>query len=167
MATLIERLRPFPNFSEVSLSDLMRFWAKTKRDSGGCIIWKGSLIGKKDQLRGNFSLCGMNYCVNRVAWFFQHKQDPGSLLVLHTCHVGLCVNSEHLKLGDQCENNQDMFDSQRHTHRGSHNTSAKLTEEEARTIKNSDLSLVSLGKKYGVTPECIGHIRSGRNWKHV
>lgn len=55
---------------------------------------------------------------------------------------------------------------------GSKNKLSKLNEQQVREIKTALCNyvpgmLADLGRKYGVTKEAIGMIRSGKNWKHV
>ena len=56
--------------------------------------------------------------------------------------------------------------------RGSKNPISKLTEKDVIEIKNALKTPyprinIDLGKKYGVVPEAIMAIKSGKNWKHI
>lgn len=51
--------------------------------------------------------------------------------------------------------------------RGIKSPNAKITEEQAKYIFNSDISSSELARKMGISCGIIHNIRSGRSWKHV
>jgi hypothetical protein len=51
--------------------------------------------------------------------------------------------------------------------RGAKQWSAKLTEDDVREIRKSNLTGKELALKYGVTPAGISNIRTRRIWKHI
>lgn len=74
---------------------------------------------------------------------------------------------ENLRWKTRTENHADKR--QHGTHReGEQIGWAKLTEQAVREIRKLDgLTTVEVGRRFGVSPAAITHIRSGRNWKHV
>ena len=68
---------------------------------------------------------------------------------LHACHVLGC--KPHLNLGE----------------RGENHANAKLTDKEARAIKNSKLRGRELAAKYGISESVVSSIRHGHVWTHV
>ena len=55
--------------------------------------------------------------------------------------------------------------------RGERNPTAKLTEDAAREIRellrSGEMSLLAIGKLYGVSRHAVRHIRTGKTWGHV
>lgn len=50
---------------------------------------------------------------------------------------------------------------------GEHNRGAKLTEEEVREIRGSNLPASELSLKFGIGSEQVWRVQSRRNWKHI
>jgi hypothetical protein len=93
---------------------------------------------------------------------------PSDRFVLHQCGNPACVNPAHLYLGTHCQN---MADRERHgrTLRGEKHGSARLTAQQvseirSRYIKNK-FGSVRLGREYGVTPQHIVAIVTGKLWR--
>jgi hypothetical protein len=51
--------------------------------------------------------------------------------------------------------------------RGAAAGSAKITDEDVRAIRASSDGLKALGRRYGMSPQAIHKIRTGRSWAHV
>lgn len=65
-------------------------------------------------------------------------------------------------------------ENERHAHkeglktgRGSSNSNAKLSAQEVINIRQSDLGVLELSEKFGVTRSTISNIINRRTWKHV
>lgn len=141
----------------------IRFFAKVDK-SGECWIWKGK---KLKSGYGVFSLRNRSDMrSHRAAWEFTYGPIPEGLVVMHICDNKICCRIDHLRLGTQKQNLQDMKKKGRSAF-GEKNGSTKLTESQARFIKNSDLKGIELSKMFNVGENCICHIRKGRNWKWV
>lgn len=103
---------------------------------------------------------------HRIAWMLFRGPIPEGMYVLHTCDNRKCVNPEHLYLGTQKENMQDMIKKGRHSHgclRGTESPRAKLTQEQVDQIRklyatDTTLSFRKLGKMFGVSKHCISRI---------
>lgn len=95
-----------------------------------------------------------------------HGPRPAGKEVAHANGIRDDNRACNLSWKTRAENHHDKRE--HGTHRqGEEIVWAKLTEAKVREIKASTESTVVLGKRYGVTPAAITHIRSGRNWKHV
>jgi hypothetical protein len=72
----------------------------------------------------------------------------------------------NLKWGTAAENHADQV---AHGTRavGSRVCGARLTEDSARFIANSNMGSFALARMFGVSPGAIWKIRSGRSWKHL
>lgn len=130
---------------------------------------------------------------HRWAWQQANGPIPAGLLVCHHCDNPPCINVEHLFLGTIRDNSADMVAKGRqprgesasmnrypesrprglsngaHTKperrcRGESHGRAKLTIEQAVAIRYSSTPARVLAEVYGVIPETIYSIRSGRTW---
>lgn len=89
-----------------------RFWAKVDA-TGSCWWWTGA-----KHYRG-YGACSSDYGdtrAHRAAWKYTSGEIPKGLGVLHRCNNMLCVNPDHLYLGDQQDNANDMLAAGRHNH---------------------------------------------------
>lgn len=50
---------------------------------------------------------------------------------------------------------------------GENHPKAKITAKQAKAIRKSKIATRYLAVKYGLSPNSIREIRSGRNWKHL
>jgi hypothetical protein len=97
--------------------------------------------------------------VHRLSWTLLVGPIPEGKLVLHKCDVGNCVNPSHLYIGTAKENTFDMHSRGRWCNRkGVKNPNAKLTEEDVRTIRNSNEATMVLADRYSVNQTTIRHI---------
>jgi hypothetical protein len=132
----------------------------------GCWLWKAT-VGSHGY--GQLSFASTAMTAHRVAWQLYRGDIPQGLFVLHKCDVRLCVNPDHLFLGTHADNMSDCQSKQRNAH-GDRHGNAKLTEEQAREIKNSPANRgvgSFLSKKFGISRATISEIRNGSTWKHL
>lgn len=72
----------------------------------GCVLWTGSRTSNGyGQVRWN----GRVWRSHRAAWVVMHGPIPPGLCVCHRCDVRTCINPEHLFLGTQRDNINDMY----------------------------------------------------------
>lgn len=95
----------------------------------------------------------------------------GTLNVLHTCDNTICVNPEHLWLGTNKDNTQDMFQKGREApQHGTHNPMAKLNDEKVKEIKQrlaNGESQRDIARSCHVCFQTINLIAVGKTWRHV
>ena len=103
---------------------------------------------------------------HRVAWQLAYGPIPEGMGVLHRCDNPPCVRPEHLFLGDQKINGEDMAAKDRSTH-GSKNPHAKLTEADVVDICQGGAPAAVLAERYGVHVNTIWRIRRGDRWVRV
>ncbi len=96
--------------------------------------------------------------------------DNPNIVFRHKCDTPACVNPDHIELGSQLENIEDMIKRKRNAV-GSKCHTAKLTEEEVKEIKtllrDSNVKKQDIAKKFRIAPSTISAIVSGYTWKHV
>ena len=132
----------------------MRFWNKTKKQKSGCWEWTGSKFKSGyGQVRIKRKLAR----AHRIAWELVNGPIPKGMCVLHRCDNPPCVNPDHLFLGTQSENMQDMVEKDR---RGL--TMLQKQEIRKRYAKGVVFQR-ELADEYGVTRSYISIIISGKN----
>lgn len=141
-------------------TDLCWNWTGRKYRNGYGRIYSGVELGAKDLL------------VHRVSYQLFKGEIPEGMVVCHKCDNRQCVNPEHLFLGTQKDNMQDMIQKGRRnltSSPGEKNGSAKLTWEKVREIREKYKPTIytarMLSEEYGVSIALIEKIVGGRLWK--
>ena len=143
-----------------------RFVAKIdKNGENGCWIWTASTRHGY----GQFCIDGKIWKANRVAYKLWKGEIPDGLLVRHKCDVPTCVNPEHLEVGTQQDNMDDMVRAGRQNKlKGETNGGAKLTEAQVLDIRlRKGQTQVELAREFGISKTQICNIRNGKRWKHL
>lgn len=140
----------------------------------GCWEWKGTKLSEKRGGYGSF-VCrplGINTSnrAHRISFQIYNLVDllPDQH-VLHKCDNVLCVNPNHLFLGDQAVNMADKVSKFRQS-RGENHGKSKLNECDVLKIRER----ISFGEKacylafeYSVTQQTICDIKHRRSWNHI
>lgn len=132
--------------------------------NSGCWLWLGDI---NTWGYGRLSKNRAERLAHRVSYLTYVGTIPSSLKVLHSCDVPCCVNPQHLFLGTDADNMQDMAAKGRGSGRcGESNPQAKLTAAAAEAIRASAgaLSISALSRRYGVSRRAIGFVLGGRTW---
>jgi hypothetical protein len=154
---------------EVTPKNVESFWKHVdKNGPGDCWIWKGSKTsGGYGQMRAN----GVVTYVHRISWVLAHGNIPErngyhGTVVRHKCDNPLCVNPDHLELGTQSDNMWDAADRNR-VQRTRRPRNTKLSEQDVRDIRKSNLAPLELALRYKVHPQTIHAVRIGRTWASI
>jgi hypothetical protein len=114
----------------------------------GCWLWDGHLNANG---YAKFGYKRTNGLAHRASYDMFIGPIPEGLWVLHKCDVPCCVNPEHLFLGTQQDNMDDMHAKKRERHPvGIEHGRTKLTEADVRAIRADSRSSRQLAKLYGV-----------------
>ena len=137
------------------------------RVSGSCWLFTGCVNNTGYcQIRHN----GKTMLAHRVAYELITGEEPNGVL-LHTCDTPLCCNPEHLTVGTQRDNLQDMRNKGRGVNPphvpGEKCGMSKLTDTKVEEIRSSDLTQRQLATIYGVSQPTIGKILRREPWRHV
>lgn len=129
-----------------------------------CWEWQGSTVTGG---YGNLTFRCESIYAHRASWIVHRGPIPIELKVLHRCDNRPCINPEHLFLGTQAINLQDMVNKGRDALRNR----AILTETQVQEIKellqNGVYSQREIGEIYSVSRSAILGIHLGYNWKHI
>ena len=162
-----------------------RFWSKTRvsdrHEWGGtkCVDWTAF---RNRQGYGHFWKDGANRFAHRVAFeLFVGEIPEGEgyhgTCVCHRCDRPSCVNPDHLYLGTNKENLEDMTKKGRRN-RGENHGRSKITEDAVRLIREfGRRHPVRIGCKGGtcrflsrwlnVSVPTVERISRGDTWRHV
>lgn len=130
----------------------------------GCWLWLGVLHKTGYGIYNGKS-------VHRFAYVLYKGEIPNGLFVCHSCDVRSCLNPDHLFLGTNQDNMNDMKRKGRApNNRGSNNPTSKLTEDKVRLIKyylKKGNTCKKIAVQFSVKASTIKAISSGKNWRHV
>lgn len=141
------------------------FENKVEHSEEGCLLWSGSLYNKR---YGRLWFEGKDRLAHRVAWELNYGPIPKGVYVCHTCDVLNCVEPTHLFLGTPQDNMTDKVGKNRQWRpKGEKHPSARLTENDIRTIRADERSKTSIAKEYGVSRSLVSLIKSHKRWAHV
>ena len=73
--------------------------------NSGCWLWTGP-IGTRGY--GQLDVACKTHAAHRLSWLVYRGEIPAEMHVLHKCDNRLCINPDHLFLGDQNTNMKDM-----------------------------------------------------------
>lgn len=144
-----------------------RLFGHTACMDDGCIIWLGGRANKK---YGAIKFKGKQLSTHRVSYELCIGDIPEGLMVCHSCDNMICVNPDHLFLGDAKDNKHDSVQKGRHA-RGITSGNSKLVEYDIRQIRcllqEGELTEDFIGSLFGVTQMTVNDIKRGKSWKHV
>ncbi len=159
---------------------LQWFWNKVHKQEGDkCWLWLGYV--NKDNGCGKCYVNGVNHNAARAAWLLLVGEIPENLHVCHTCDNRVCVRLDHLFLGTQQVNLDDMVSKGRsakgarnarfkkgYTLAGDRSVLAKVTNEQAeeiRSIYGTGPTLKELGERYGIHLSTVSLIVNNKTFK--
>lgn len=129
-------------------STQQRFEEKVKKMDSGCHEWQSVL--HRDGY-GKFYYNGNQIPAHRAAYQI-YKGEIGGFMVLHTCDNRLCVNPEHLYLGNAKQNTADMHERGRNV--GNTKYSLDLVNE-AKEMYASGMTQQQIANKLGIDQTTI------------
>lgn len=147
---------------------LERFW-KFVEKTDYCWNWTGATVSKG---YGVLRVNGKNERTHRYSYIIHNGTIPKGAgyhgtCVLHKCDNPKCVNPEHLSLGNNSDNVNDMVSKMRNTI-GERNGMAKLKIKdviEIRKLKKQGYSLSKLSSKFKIAISTVSQIINKKRWK--
>lgn len=151
----------------------IRFERKfTPVTESGCWLW---LAASNLKGYGYFWFGEYGHAAHRAAWIIYRGPIPAGMHVLHKCDTPSCVNPNHLFLGTQQDNTDDMLRKGRakcgeNSPRGGAHPMAKLTAEmvvEMRRLYSSGVKRSELARMFSVSPCTSGRIVDRKLWAYI
>lgn len=147
-----------------------RFEAKFIIHENGCWIWTSTISTTQRGMYGSFKCNGIECKAHRVSYELYKGPIPEGLNVLHTCDESICVNPDHLFLGTQQDNINDMISKNRQSppRPGEKNGNAKLNAQDVVKVREmlaKGYRQRDIADKFGVAQTTISAINMGFSWK--
>lgn len=148
----------------------------------GCWLWTGA---KAPRGYGSFYYLEGPLLAHRVSYLIYRGEIPEGMFVCHKCDVRCCVNPDHLFLGTNQDNMDDMVRKGRarnnpkrgddhYTHkrpwvvrRGETRWTSKLNNAAVLAIRASCGTQREIARRFGVSRSLIGLIRTRKIWSHL
>lgn len=132
--------------------------------SDGCWNWSRT---KYEQGYGILHCCYFMIRAHRLSWIINNEMAiPAGKVVRHTCDNPSCVNPDHLILGTQAENMNDMVERGRSL-KPIEYSHIDLTEDKILSILNFKGSITDCAKANNVNFKVAWSIRNGQTWSHI
>jgi hypothetical protein len=149
-----------------SPGDLLQ-WLRAHADFNeeACLLWP---FGRARNGYGVVRFNGKRTTASRVMCIMAHGQPAlDGMEAAHLCgrgHEG-CVNPQHMRWATHLENCADMVMHQT-SNRGERNGSAKITESQARYIKNMSGKIPQkhIAQQFGISFQQVSAIQSEKQW---
>lgn len=134
--------------------------------NSGCWIWLGGVNSggygqvKRDQ---------KSVLAHRLSWGIEHGEPaPRGRMVCHSCDNTLCVNPDHLFLGDALINMTDKMTKGRHRVAvGESQGRAKLTASIVISIRSDRRPQQEIANDHGISVASVSNIKARKSWRHV
>lgn len=137
-----------------------RFWRKVQKTKT-CWEW----IGYRDR-DGYGRVCSRR--ANKVSWEMHNGPIPDGMFVLHHCDNPPCVRPDHLFLGTNRDNVDDMMRKNRQLC-GAKSGRSKLSDEQVKTIRqrftNGSASVALLAREFAVCTATIYNVVRGITYR--
>lgn len=138
-----------------------RFWKQVKKGDG-CWIWTAA---RNNKGYGRFGVIpGKGIQAHRYSFELHKGEIKDGLFVLHKCDNPACVNPDHLFVGTNQDNRDDMCNKGRQSSK-----LTKMNKEKILKIRslNGKMNNTKIAAKFGTTKEYIGEIMRRKVWKHI
>lgn len=153
------------NLRSLSVRDRLFRCMKINEDTG-CWEWQKGLFSTG---YGQMSVKGRNRGAHVVAYEIFNGEIPEGMLVCHKCDNPICINPEHLFLGTNKDNMEDMVNKGRSA--VANNGHVKMTEDQVRELlkmyKTGRYSRKELADYFLISINTVSSIINGVSWKHI
>lgn len=143
---------------------IVQFSGKT-RINGDCIEFTRA---KCPQGYGRVWYKNKIWLSHRLSYRLSFGKFDEALFVCHHCDNPACINPDHLFLGTNRDNLDDMLRKGRSQKcQGELHSQRKLTEEEIVSIRKDERIYRLIAAEYGIAEAYVSRIKSKQTWPHV
>lgn len=165
------RLKRWGTLADKSVPSLLENFEAllTPEPNSGCWLWIGNQFSMSRGGYGCFTSrphSVINKRAHRAAWELYKGPVASCEHVLHRCHNALCVNPDHLFLGNQASSMAYKVSKGRQN-KGEDHGRHKLTEHDAIAIILDTRKQKDISYDYGVSVPTVSDIKRGRSWRHL
>lgn len=138
-------------------------------NQAGCWLWAS---GKDSSGYGMFWYSGRSQRAHRASWLIFKGPIPAGKKVLHKCDVPGCVNPEHLFIGTEQDNTDDMRRKGRDRYdanppRGERQGASKLSALDVQKIRDDPRKNAVIALEFGLNQCHVSRLKSGKRWQHL
>ncbi len=150
----------------------------TPEPNTGCWLWAGAVSHNG---YGVAWAAGKKVRANRFAWMVAHGPIAETLVICHRCDQPSCVNPDHLFIGSQGDNVEDMCRKGRSARGDKHGSithpealrraedhpGSKLTWSDVAAIREArrfGQSIREVGRMFGISYSQVSAIATGKCW---
>jgi len=135
----------------------------------GCLEWS---MYREPAGYGRTNINGKTVSTHRLAIELEGITIPDGMYVCHHCDNPSCANPDHLFIGSNADNMNDMVAKGRNVYaKGSSNSGSILTEEQVLEMRSlystSRYTQRILGDMYGTSRCNVSMIVNRKHWKHI
>lgn len=140
------------------------------KKKNGCWEWKGAVFSQRGGY-GSFACRPLGIYpgvrAHRASYVLYNQVIPKPTEhVLHKCDNPLCVNPQHLFIGDQKKNMSDKVSKGRQN-KGSGHGMSKLTEEQVVSIYRDKRLYRDIAEEHGISVPTVSDIKRGHSWVYL
>lgn len=155
----------------IDVKYIFRFWSNVDiRGDDDCWLW----IAGKSIFKGGYGVFGLGnkkILTHRFSYLLANGTLPKDKLICHHCDIRLCINPNHLFLGDQNSNMIDCVSKGRNGYvKGSDSHLSTITESQVLCIIDDFINgsrQIEIAKNYKISSQIVNQIITGRTWKHL
>ena len=140
-------------------NSITKLLVNTSRAENGCWLWLGA---KNQKGYGRVCFRGKVESAHRIVYQELNGNITDGLQVLHTCNNPSCVNPDHLRLGNNSENQYDRY----MTKGGS-----QLNEETVKYIRElysrGKHTQAEIARLTGINYATIHYVVRNKTWRRV
>lgn len=146
-----------------------RFWSDVgEPNEDGCMEWMGTRLPRG---YGSVTYKGERTTAHRIAYRLRKGEIPPGKFVLHKCDNPACCNPEHLFVGTQKDNIDDMIAKGRGyklpPRRGEQHGMCKLTDDQVKEIRTlystTRISQDALAARFNIGQSQVSRIIKGQS----
>lgn len=155
--------------ANIKTDPVIRFWNKVLK-TNTCWQWRAGTFSNG---YGQFFDGKNKIGAHRYSYELAHGVVNKLLKICHTCDNRRCVNPQHLFLGTQKDNMQDMIKKNRKVNAdtsGSKNGRVILNEElviQIRYLYDLGSSIAYISRNFKLSETQISRIVKRQSWKHI